>query len=388
MAEKQIKSDISGPAADNRGARPQSPWWLRLVRAVMWILTAASCLSLFVTSYAGYLTPSSYRGACILVMVFPFALIAIGAVALLDLLLCRRALLLAVASVAGCIPAIWDYSPLNITSPRVGGDTPTFTLLTYNVSNFTDLTGRYPGDVNPTISYILRTNADIVNIQEAKSIGVDPKVHITAAQIDSLYRAYPYVVLSCYSQAVLSKYPVKVIDTGAPVRSGNEIAVFRINIEGEQVTLFDVHLQSYRLSKTDKDLYREITDLNKAERDKLGEVRTQLLSKIQAAAEGRERDVARLGRYINRYGGPNVIVAGDFNDVPGSYPLHYLSDFGLHEVYPKVGFGPMITFNSDRFYFRIDHVLYRGALKPLSMSRGRLRCSDHYPLLSRFALGE
>lgn len=362
------------------------PWWRRLMRGVMWTLTAIACVALFATSYAGELVPSVYRGACILVMVFPFALIAVGTVAVLDLLVCRRALLLVAVSVAGCIPAIWDYMPLNIMSPKAGQGAPTFTMLTYNVSNFTDLTGRYPGDVNPTISYILRTNADIVNLQEAKIIGVSSRLHITPAQIDSLYRAYPYVVLGCYSQAVLSKYPVKSVETGAPVKGGNEIAVFRINIEGEQVTLFNVHLQSYKLSKDDKSLYREITDLNKNETDKLGEIRSQLLSKIQAAAEGRENDVARLGRYINRYGGPNVIVAGDFNDVPGSYPLHYLSGFGLREVYPEVGFGPMITFNSDRFYFRIDHVLYRGAIKPLMIDRGRLRSSDHYPLLVRFEL--
>lgn len=359
---------------------------MRLIRGVLWALTVAACVALFATSYAGELSPSAYPGACIVVMLLPFALLAVAGVTVLDLLLCRRALLAVVVSVAGCIPAIWDYTPLNIISPSVPADTPTFTMLTYNVSGFYDLTGNYPDSVNPTLSYILRTDADIVNLQEVKSIGAYSRFHITGAQIDSLYRAYPYIVLSCYSQAILSKYPVQPIDTGAPVKSGNEIAVFRVNIEGRQVTIFDVHLQSYRLSKDDKSLFREITDLNRSDVDKIDEVRSQLLRKIQVAAEGRENDVARLGRYISRYGGPNVIVAGDFNDVPGSYPMHYLAGFGLREVYPQVGFGPMITFNSDRFYFRIDHALYRGDLKPLSMSRGSIRSSDHYPLLMRFAL--
>jgi len=35
-------------------------------------------------------------------------------------------------------------------------------------------------------------------------------------------------------------------------------------------------------------------------------------------------------------------------------------------------------------YFGIDHILYRGDLHPLSMHRGGLRSSDHYPLIATF----
>ena len=81
-------------------------------------------------------------------------------------------------------------------------------------------------------------------------------------------------------------------------------------------------------------------------------------------------------------------MAGDFNDVPGCYTLEYLADLGFHNVYSEIGCGPDITYNSDRFYFRIDHVLYRGALQPLSIRRGRIRSSDHYPLIVDFAITE
>ena len=45
---------------------------------------------------------------------------------------------------------------------------------------------------------------------------------------------------------------------------------------------------------------------------------------------------------IRHYGGPNVIVCGDFNDVPGSYPVRSFADAGFQSVYPKIGFGPII----------------------------------------------
>lgn len=359
---------------------------MRLIRGLLWTVTVPVCLAMFVSAYAGQLSPTRYPGACLAVMTFPIWMVSMAVVTVLDLLLCRRALLAVAVTVASCLPAIWDNCPLNVLPPKAPEGARTFTMLTYNVTNFEDLTRTYPDSINPTMSYIINSGADIVNLQECQCVYAAKKFHISERQVDSLYRMYPYVVLGSYSQTLLSKYPVKVIDTGAPVKSGNEIAVFRVNIEGEQVTIFDVHLQSYQLSRDDKTLYHELTDMGGADAEALSEIRTRLVRKIQRAAEGREHDAYRLGRYIARFGGPNVIVAGDFNDVPGCYTLNLMSDYGLQEVYPEVGFGPMITFNSNRFYFRIDHVLYRGALKPLSMSRGYIKCSDHYPLLVRFAL--
>ena len=36
------------------------------------------------------------------------------------------------------------------------------------------------------------------------------------------------------------------------------------------------------------------------------------------------------------------------------------------------------------FYFHIDQILYKGDLKALSVRKGKIKTSDHYPLLSEF----
>jgi endonuclease/exonuclease/phosphatase (EEP) superfamily protein YafD len=109
--------------------------------------------------------------------------------------------------------------------------------------------------------------------------------------------------------------------------------------------------------------------------------------KLAAANLVRTEQVDTLIAGIHSIGGPNVIVCGDFNDVPGCTSLRNLTSIsGLKQVYPEVCCGPTYTFNTNRFYFRIDHVLYRGDLKPVEMVRGDIRCSDHYPLLTTFLL--
>lgn len=367
--------------------------WRRIVVWTLWILTAISAAGLVAASFGGNIAPSSLRGICIVVMTMPAWIAAMVIMTVLDAIWCRKALALCALTFIACASAIWEFMPLNFSGPDKAkyASCPRFTFMTYNVCNLIDQTKTYPGDINPTISYILRTNPDVVNLQEIIVLSPYKPAHIGTEQLDSLHRAYPYIIWYGYSQVLMSKYPAEPIHTGSSNKPGNEIATFRLNIEGTSVTLFDVHLQSFGLSRDDKELYKDVTRLSEQQgglRATIGEVKSHLLSKIQNAAEQREQDVDRLCRYIEHYGGPNVIVAGDFNDVPGCYALRRLADFSLRQVYPEVGFGPMHTFNSDRFYFRIDHILYRGALRPLDIRRGSIRYSDHYPLITTFAITE
>lgn len=99
----------------------------------------------------------------------------------------------------------------------------------------------------------------------------------------------------------------------------------------------------------------------------------------------REAQIRYLQKYLQRYGGKNVLVCGDFNDAVNCYGLYLLEhESHMHQAYADVGLGPMITYNANDLYFRIDHILYRGDMRPYSMSRGSIKASDHYPVTARF----
>jgi endonuclease/exonuclease/phosphatase (EEP) superfamily protein YafD len=57
---------------------------------------------------------------------------------------------------------------------------------------------------------------------------------------------------------------------------------------------------------------------------------------------------------------------------------------GFKDAYRQCGFGPEITYNANKLYFRIDHILYRGDMDAINIRRGKLKSSDHYPLLATF----
>ncbi len=376
---------------NNRSIRRPASFLRKFCITLLWILTIFAAFGLLAASFGGNVAPESIKGICLMVLSFPAWLILMILATVLDLVWCRKALTVCILTFIACASAIWNYSPLNLTKPSLEkyASDPRFTFMTYNVANFNDMEGKMPDGYNPTLSYILKINADIVNLQEVQVLSPDKGLQITTAQLDSLHRAYPYVIKYGHSQALFSKYPAESIHTPGSDNHLNEIAVFRLNIEGEHITLINVHLQSYGLTPSDKELYKDITKFDEKDgglKNTIKDVKSSLLSKVQAAAVQRKLDTDRLCSYIERFGGPNVIVAGDFNDVPGCYALRNLAEYKMREVYPELGFGPMVTFNKDRFYFRIDHILYRGDVKPLRMYRGSVRLSDHYPLMATFAI--
>lgn len=359
----------------------------RIASGVVFFADIITVLGLTASAYAGSINPIAHPAAPAVAMTFPLWLL--GAVVMLVISLCVRLRLAAiiVLGMIASLPSILDYCPLHL--PRHAGDDDfTFTIMSYNVLGLQDQNGQYFGDVNPTLSYILNTDPDIVCLQEMSSLHTSSLTHVTASQIDSLHCQYPYVMIGSKSQAIFSKFPIEAVQTGFK-HSGQsgaaDMACFRAEIKGQKVTIFNVHLQSFSLVAEDKEMFKKLTRLKGSE-DEIAEMRHHLVNKIREAAPQRVIDTEELIKYIRKFGGPNVIVCGDFNDVPGSYPLRMLADEHLQEVYPEVGFGPMITYNANRFYFRIDHILYRGDLKPVSMKRGSIKSSDHYPVIATFEI--
>lgn len=352
-------------------------------RFVLTVANIAACVALPLAAYAGFLDPAVHPYAGVAVLMLPICLVALLAVLIVDLLAARRMALWAGLSLLVSLGPVYDLVPFNLTHPKADGK-PEWTLLTYNVANFEY--GKTGADsLSKTLEYILSTDADVVCLQEDISrygLGHARKV-LNEAQLDSLFARYPYYFISTHGQTLLTRFETKALyDTSF-------CSAYELHIYGQRVALFNVHLQSLSLTDDDRELYSDLTELKKTGLGTKGTVkavRADLLRKIATASAGRAEHCRTLIELINKYGGENVVVTGDFNDVPGCWTLRRLGDVGLHEVYPAVGMGYRNTFWRDNLYFRIDHVLWRGHLTPLSLDCARIPYSDHYPQLARFAI--
>ncbi len=344
--------------------------------------------ALIVTGYAGNLSPIQHGGLWgLLPLCFPACLAAVCVFLLLHLFWLRKGAVITGLGLLVCAGPVLNYSPLHFFTPKIPEGAETFTLMTYNAHQFVlpgTVNNHYDTINNPTLEYILKQDADIVALQEASHIGTINRYYLTRDQINKLHEQYAYVHTDCEELVLLSKFPVEGIhlETNNRNFNGGLTAGYRITLpSGQRITLFNVHLQSMQLSDDARDI---VVDLSKGERESLSMIENQVLKKIAYASTQRARQVLQLKRYIRLYGGPDVIVTGDFNDVPGCYAIHTLTDAGFKSVYPSIGLGPMVTFNDKRLYFCIDHTLWRGGLHPVRMIKGRLKTSDHYPLTTTF----
>lgn len=341
------------------------------------------------SAYGGMVDPEKMVFASIFAMLLPAFLAGGISLLVLDLLFWRRLIPVIILSWLLALPPLLEYTPLNIIPKKLTAEekSRTFTLLTYNVLHFWDFRGNVSNETeNMTVDYILSTDADIVSLQEAESIKGAEKV--TAKQLREVNKRYPYQYKNVSKQlSLLSKYPVKRLDLKLPECLREHVACFRLDVMGDTIHLFNVHLESIGLSPKDKELYMQLYDA-KPDRDvkeEITEVKSQLIGKLAEAFRQRAIQAHALRDVIDSVG-DNVIVAGDFNDIPGCYSLRTIAGDDFRNAFTERGFGPTITYHGDRFYFRIDHVLYRGNFDAVRIRRARIPSSDHYPLLTTFLI--
>ncbi len=362
---------------------------MRLLRGLFMFLSILAILAMLVSAYAGNVSPLKNGGTW---GILPLCLEPCMAICLLLMILqlgwhWRGVVSIAIGYLACAGPCL-DVCPLNVhigerKAPEGGTE---LTLMTYNVLGFHDQREGVETEENAVIDYILASDADIVCLQESGNLAISKGNKITAKQMEKLHAKYKEIVMGGSSQTVFSKYPITPIHIVTTREEFNDADVnaFRVGLPGgKTVTVFNVHLQSFMLTQDDRRIYREITTLKE---QPIRDVKTQLFDKLRFANVERARQAQALLRFIRHYGGPNVIVCGDFNDVSTSYAIRTLEDAGLREVYPELGFGPIITYNASRLYFGIDHVLYKGDIVPLAISRGNIKASDHYPVTVKLAV--
>lgn len=364
---------------------------LTTILLVVNILTAMSTL---IAAYGGIVNPAHFVVPALMSMMLPGILIGGLAILIIDIAFKKqRMTMIIIGAWLISVPSLLIYSPLNISSRKLTDDerTRTFTLLTYNALHFWDFRGNVPDlERNATIDYILKADADIVNLQEVEFIKSWPLWRITPEQIKELDAKYPYRIVNVNNQlTVLSKYPFEYENIPIPSPMDVRMALFKFNIMGRTVRLFNVHLESIGLSMADKALYQGLFDKSpwseRTLRKELSDVKHQLISKLSTAFSKRADQALFIRNTIDSIGG-NFIVAGDFNDIQGCYAVRTIMGNDMSDAYAENAFGPTITYHGNRFYFRIDHVLYKGDMEAVDIKRGDSPSSDHYPFLTTFLL--
>lgn len=353
--------------------------WLKVLLIFLNLLSA---VGLIVSAYAGMVDPAVTPVAGLLAMTFVIWICFSVGCLVMDLFLFRKLAWLQVVALCVCYGPIRTFCPINFNrdlSPEESSRS--FRIMNYNVEGFFDEQARIHNADNRTMRYIIDSDADIVCLQECYEFKAIDRYGLQQAQIDSMLGKYPYHEVNRGGQAIFSKYPYVRIELPETGFDNGLFDAYTMSVDGHTLTIFNVHLQSIALTADDKRLYVDLTR-NPSE-DGLKQAKTQLLSKLCYGFKQRAVQARMIKKYIETIGG-DIIVCGDFNDIPDCYAIRTIESTGLRDAYAEAGLGPAITYHADRFYFRIDHSLYRGSFQARKCVCGHVDSSDHYPLITTY----
>ncbi len=350
---------------------------LRIASFLLFLLT-------ILAAYGGKVNPEIFPYFAWLTLMLPYLAMASMVVCLCWLLSHRF-----ITAGIGILSLVAAWGPISSALPMHFSKKPenpdrTFTFMTWNIIHSWDQTqgidsssmiGKQKG--NASFRYVINSGADIVNLQElwGPEPGETPNME---EFIDSLRKTYPYVAGDIHTDFKLfSKYPVKKI------QDLNWFSHYVAKLPWGNLNIINTHLPSYSLTDKERMVMKELISVKKTE-DGIKELKGSIRSKLNESFRYRTLIAQELKKYIESVKGP-LIVAGDFNDVPESYTYRLMRSADLSDAYIDTSFGHMITYNQHLFYFHLDQIFYRKEnLKALKVTKGKVKYSDHYPLIAEF----
>lgn len=334
---------------------------------------------LILTAYSPYLQPKIHPLASCLGLAFPVFLAINLFFFIFWVLINYRYALLPFIGFLICYPQIRTYIPVHFPTQPQSIPEGSIKLLSYNTMSFDNL--KKTDGRNPILSYLADSNADIICLQEYSA--AQNKKHLTEQDIKKALKAYPYSSIRKHSQsgtqlACFSKFPILSAKTLKYKSSYNGSILYELKVNEDTVTVINNHLESNKLTKEDRFIYENMIKDPDAKKVKTG--LRQLVRKLAEASAIRSSQVDSVARAIANSNYPTIIACGDFNDASISY-THRILTQQLNDAFTESGRGLGVSYNQNKFYFRIDNILVSPNLKAYNCTVDRtIKDSDHYPI--------
>lgn len=363
-----------------------------IVKFIILALNVLAVVVMLLTVAASYISPEIVLLPAFLSLFWPVTVLVNLFFVLFWAVLKKWFLLISLLSMLFVISDIRSLIPLNFGNRTEVVAAQPIKLLTYN-THANDLMKKHKkNNPNMVIQYIIDQKADIVCLQEFSAS--NNKEHLTHTDLLKIFKDYKYKHIyykvdkgwSNFGVATFSKYPIvnkKLID----FESDQNSAIYSdIKIGEKVVRVFNCHLESNKITEKDKVLARELTNDIKENLDASDlKVTTALLkNRLGPAYVLRAKQADKVAGLIKE-SSKNIIVAGDFNDVPLSYAYRKVKG-ELEDAHDEFSMGPGWTYDESIFRIRIDFILHDEGVKILNFKKDKVKYSDHYPQQCEFII--
>ncbi len=175
--------------------------------------------------------------------------------------------------------------------------------------------------------------------------------------------------------AIFSKYKIK--NSGVipyNMTTANSTIFIDIEINGIDVRVFDVHLQSIKFQPVDYEFLKEVGD----NKERTITESKSIISRMKEAYILRAEQAKIVQDAIKKAPG-KVLLCGDFNDSPVSFAYSKVSD-GLKDAFIESGYGLGRSYAGAFPSFRIDYIMGSQSFEMTGFDVIHKKYSDHYPV--------
>lgn len=363
-------------------------------KLVKWALLAINIVAVFfllMNLVGTVISPQRFIAPAYFPLVFPITLIINISFVIFWLLNRKWTFLISLSVLLFSSTQLSNTFPVHFGTLKQKNTVTPVNLLSYNTKLSGNLVKDTPQKHNNVLKYIIDVNPDIVCLQEFEVS--TKKQYITFDDMMRVFSKYPYKHVEFKAKrktnligiATFSKYPI--VDRHRiefPSRFNISIST-DIEINGTIVRVFNNHLESNRITESDKALPNKLK--TRFDADNLTDITFYFSHKLGSAYKLRAYQADTLASLISK--SPfKVIVCGDFNDVPTSYVYTKMKG-NLKDAYSETGNGFGWTFKEPFYGFRIDYILYDPDLfTPVRFHLNKVNYSDHYPVFCQFKINK
>ena len=336
----------------------------KLVNKIIFLINSIAAFALLMSYLLPYVSPKTFPLLSVLSLGVP-VLIIINVLFVLYwvILLHRKVLLSLIVLVFGISHISSLYKLKGKSSEEI---VSTLSFLSYNVHSFNRFkwidSDVIPQDIS---SLIKEENPDIFCAQE----------FYNNPDVDFKQYLYKYEYFNHDNRelalVIFSKYPF--INKGSLnfEKTANNVIYGDVVIKSDTIRVYNVHLQSHRISS-------KTNDLAKADSQKL-------LKRIQTSFKMQQSQAEQLITHMKSSPYRNIVL-GDFNNTAYSYVYGKIKSQNLQDAFKVAGKGFGKTFNFKLFPARIDFILVHKDSEVIDYKSFDIEFSDHYPIFSRIKL--
>ena len=348
----------------------------KLLGGIFLGINAIAALLLFLSAYSPSIDPHAHPVISSMGLFFPVFLLVNVFFLIFWAIVYRRFILFPLLVFIGCWGSIRTYFPINCFEEDAPEEA--IKIVSYNTRAFGEKQPHTKEHPNEVLAYLQNSDADIICLQEYIFGGKLKKKDIDYALRGYRYKHYQSLGKGLNGLGCYSRYPILSATPILYKGTINGSVAYRIKVDGDTLLVINNHLESNKILKSDVKTYQEMIDAPSKENLFAG-VR-KIWGKVAEATKIRAKQADVLVETIRNSNEKSVVVCGDFNDTPISYTHHVLCD-ELQDAFVETGNGLGVSYNKDRLYVRIDHILASKNLEVYNCTvDNTIHASDHYPI--------